>query len=454
MGLLKLRRKRAVAYYRHSREEAQEQSIPIQKTLIQDFALKNNIDIIHEESDPGISGLTSDRPGLQSLRKNWILNVDAPAFDFVLFLDVSRWGRWQDTTEFSVFENECTKNKKKIICVKNGMPRAENAQFDRLLLQVQETMAAEYSKNLSDKVFLGAIGVVQNGYSAGGNPPYALARLLLDEQRVPIRILKRRERKMISNQRVTLTLAEDGTVLTVKEIFHLFVIAKKSAQWIANYLNEKDVASPGGIEWSCQAVLRVLRNQTYIGSLVYNKTTEKLHTKKRKNPVHKWIIRTNAFSKVVQDELFEDAQERLKALYPSHRRSIERRIERARVEYLSSIVDVLVQKGFSKEDAHLGAKHLPLVFSVSTSPKSNNSQGWCFVLGEDFSAQSHVIGVGLDPDGMINEEKEHVFYLPVQKLRERQALYLKEGTDECKSYEASDELVQEKILTLISNNAN
>jgi DNA invertase Pin-like site-specific DNA recombinase len=58
--------KKAVAYYRHSAEDKQENSVAIQREHAEKFAAKHNIEIIHEEADEGVSGLIANRPGFQT----------------------------------------------------------------------------------------------------------------------------------------------------------------------------------------------------------------------------------------------------------------------------------------------------------------------------------------------------------------------------------------------------
>src|SRR3989344_6840613 len=80
--------KRAVAYYRHSAEDKQELSVPIQREQAHKFAQEHRIEIIHEEADEGETGLNADRDGFDVLFRNWILNEHAPHFDYVLGFNV------------------------------------------------------------------------------------------------------------------------------------------------------------------------------------------------------------------------------------------------------------------------------------------------------------------------------------------------------------------------------
>jgi DNA invertase Pin-like site-specific DNA recombinase len=93
LSLNKQATRRAVAYYRHSAEEKQENSVLIQREKVEKFAQEHGVEIIHYEADEGVSGLTSNRPAFNRLFTKWIENPDAPQFEYVFVLDVSRWGR-------------------------------------------------------------------------------------------------------------------------------------------------------------------------------------------------------------------------------------------------------------------------------------------------------------------------------------------------------------------------
>jgi hypothetical protein len=46
-------RPRAVAYYRHSAQGQQENSIPVQREQVREWAETNDVDVVEEFSDPG-----------------------------------------------------------------------------------------------------------------------------------------------------------------------------------------------------------------------------------------------------------------------------------------------------------------------------------------------------------------------------------------------------------------
>ena len=88
-------RVRAVAYYRHSAQDRQENSIPIQREQVCECAEQHGVEIIHGFADHGKSGLTAEgRPAFTEMMDDWVKQKDD--FEYVLCLDVSRWGRFQD----------------------------------------------------------------------------------------------------------------------------------------------------------------------------------------------------------------------------------------------------------------------------------------------------------------------------------------------------------------------
>ena len=111
-------RVRAVAYYRHSAQHREENSIPIQQDQVREWAHKNGVEIIHEFADAGKSGLTSEgRPAFTEMMDEWVKTRSD--FNYILCLDVSRWGRFQDIDQFSA---ECKKHNKQVIYTSINKP--------------------------------------------------------------------------------------------------------------------------------------------------------------------------------------------------------------------------------------------------------------------------------------------------------------------------------------------
>lgn len=211
---------KAVAYYRHSAQDRQENSVDIQREQVQAFAKENGITIIREFIDRGISGLSTEgRDGFNEMLDDYVVGGKED-FDFVLVLDVSRWGRFQDSDLSAYYSGICAKHGKKVVFTSIGFPKKDDGLLHGLHMSIERYRAASYSKELSGKVWKGCSKIASDGYWAGGMPPYGMHRLLLDEERNPVRVLKHGEHKAIHNQRVTLVPGDGCEVDVVQRIFH------------------------------------------------------------------------------------------------------------------------------------------------------------------------------------------------------------------------------------------
>lgn len=322
-------RLRAVAYYRHSAEIGQENSVEIQQDNVRSFAAKHDIEIINEFADRGKSGLNAEgRPAFNEMME-WVRTRDD--FHLILVLDVSRWGRFQDTDLSAHYESICTQHGKQIIYTHIGFTRDEDRLINQLRKSIDRYQSAEYSRTLSKKVFEGAAKVAHQGYRPGGSPPYAFHRMMLDENKEPDRILQPGQRKAIQNGRVILVPGEPTQINVVQEIFVLFTEKGFAERQIAGHLNSRGIPSPGGVQWSESSVRHILTNQQYAGAVVYNRTTQRLKTKRRSNPREQWIVTPDAYDSIVDPHLFEHAQAIIEGR--KRRTSPEQMLERLRVIY-------------------------------------------------------------------------------------------------------------------------
>jgi DNA invertase Pin-like site-specific DNA recombinase len=119
---------RAVAYYRHSAQDRQENSVAIQQEQVQQWARENGVEIIHEFADRGKSGLTAEgRDGFNEMMDAWV--TKRKDFDFVLCLDVSRWGRFQDFDLSATYSADCKRHGKQVIYTTLGKPKPNDQLY-------------------------------------------------------------------------------------------------------------------------------------------------------------------------------------------------------------------------------------------------------------------------------------------------------------------------------------
>ena len=300
-------RLRAVAYLRKSTRDQQENSIFNQRKAIDAFAERHEISIVKYFVDDGISGLTMEKRNAFMELINDYVKGGKIDFSIILVLDVTRWGRFQDIDESAHLEYTCRKHGKEIIYVTEGF-KNDNSIMDSVIKSIKRAMAAEYSKNLGEKVLAGSLTIASQGYRLGGIAPYGYNRLRLDQNKEPVGVLKPGQRKAIANERVSLTPGDDKEVNTVRDIFRKFTEDQLLESRIAVELNERKRKSPSGGKWTENSVRMILKNETYAGTLVYNRQTQRLKGPSRKNPRDKWIIVPEAFEAVISPEQYVKAQ--------------------------------------------------------------------------------------------------------------------------------------------------
>ena len=317
------KRWRAVAYMRRSTQGGQENSIDIQRETILSWTERNDVEIVAEYDDPGFSGLTADRPGFQALLSHVQQSNQGKEkdLDYVVCLDVSRWGRFQQTDKAGYYETLCADNGVDVVFVEDGDLRRheydgddEDSSGEELMKTlgrpVKRYLAKEHSRVLSKKVLAGTKKVSWQGNRAGGPPPFGTLRMEVDSQRNEIGIMKPKQHKCNPNNRVKLTPDEEGNAEVVREIFNLFVSKKKTEKQVAAILNEQNTPAPMGGKWRATGIRHILQNEQYAGSVIYYKTRHKLGKKKTyRNPPQKWIRVPGSYKPVVEQEIFDASQE-------------------------------------------------------------------------------------------------------------------------------------------------
>jgi hypothetical protein len=116
--------------------------------------------------------------------------------------DVSRWGRFQDPDESGYLEFLC--KRAGVVVHYCAEPFVNDGSLPSMILKsLKRTMAAEYSRELSVKVFAGQCRLVDLGCHVGGRIGFGFRRLLVDEEYRPKGELLPGQRKSIQSDRVT-----------------------------------------------------------------------------------------------------------------------------------------------------------------------------------------------------------------------------------------------------------
>jgi len=296
----------AAAYVRMSTEH-QKYSTDNQMDGIYQYAKKYGLEVVKVYSDEGKSGLNiKGRANLARM----IADVQGgnPGYEYILVFDISRWGRFQDADEAAHYE---------YICRRSGVTvQYCNEQFQNdgsigstVFKNVKRSMAGEYSRELSGKVFHGACRLIRLGYKQGGTAGYGLRRMLINEAGERKGLLKMGEHKSIQTDRVILVPGPEEEVKTVRWMYHAFVKLGKPESEIAQILNDRGILTDFQRPWTRATVHEVLTNEKYIGNNVYHRTSFKLKAKHVANPPDKWVRADGVFEAIVAPKLFLAARE-------------------------------------------------------------------------------------------------------------------------------------------------
>lgn len=303
----------AAQYLRMSTED-QQYSIANQKSRIQEYAQQNGFEIVKTYEDPGKTGvIIKKRKGLSGLLKE-VVSGEAK-FKAILVYDVSRWGRFQNPDEAAHYE---------FLCATSGIPLhycAEQFSNDgtassSIVKALKRSMAAEFSRELGEKVFRGKTRLAQMGFWMGGPPGYGYRRRLVSGHGQPKQILKDGEQKSVKTDRITLAFGPRKEVESVRLIFAMAAQGQNCTE-IVRELNQRHILIHGK-EWNDVTVLHILTNPKYTGANVWYRHTQRLHTPLRLVDPQSWIGRSDAFPPIVDQHTFDRAQTTIQKMRDSH----------------------------------------------------------------------------------------------------------------------------------------
>jgi DNA invertase Pin-like site-specific DNA recombinase len=313
---------RAAEYVRMSTEH-QQYSTENQSDIIHRYAEAYGMTITRTYSDQGKSGLNlAGRDALRQLIRD--VESGAADFDAILVYDVSRWGRFQDADESAYYEYLCKRANIAVHYCAEPFPN-DGSLSSTLLKTIKRTMAGEYSRELSVKVFAGQCRLIELGFRQGGTAGYGLRRLLRDQHGNPKGLLMRGDHKSLQTDRVVLVPGPKEEVAVVRDVYRRFTEDRQTEHEIAEILNARGIRSDFGRSWTRATIHQLLTNPKYAGANVYNRRSFKLKKKRITNPPDMWIRRDDAFEPIAAPEVFRRAQEIIDARH--HRFSDEEMLD-------------------------------------------------------------------------------------------------------------------------------
>lgn len=295
----------SAAQYVRMSDEAQQYSIDNQKAAIQEYATSHHFVIVKTYADAGKSGvIAKNRPALRELIKDVVSGNTQ--YKAILVYDVSRWGRFPNSDEAAHYE---------FLCSSSGIPlhycaepfTNDGTASSSLLKALKRSMAAEFSRELGEKVFRGKTRLAQLGFWTGGPPGYGYRRLMVSENGQRKQMLKCGEHKSLTTDRVILVLGPGVEVKRVREIFSM-AIKGFGCTAIARDLNQRGKFKRPGRPWSPRDVRNIVTNAKYAGCNVWNRYTQRLRGKRLPVDPQQWITKPGAFASIIGRETFDRVQ--------------------------------------------------------------------------------------------------------------------------------------------------
>ena len=285
-------------YIRLSREDGDKQeseSIGNQRKILQRYVKENNLCLVKEYVDDGISGTTFDRPSFNEL----LQDIENKTIDMVITKDLSRLGRDYIKTGFYL-EDYFPKNSIRYVAITDGIDTYIDSTNNDIT-PFKAIMNDMYAKYISKKIRSVLKEKQQQGEYMCSIPAYGYKRhptiknkLIIDEQVKDV----------------------------VEKIFDMYTNGHGSVE-IVNYLNTNKYLSPTGYrktgivqdynktsyDWNEVTLCNMLKNEVYIGNTVQNKKSvisykvKKIRTIEKENQIrvdntHEAIIDKDTFEKV------------------------------------------------------------------------------------------------------------------------------------------------------------
>ena len=277
--------------------QAKDGTINSQLEALREYAQENNLTVVQECIDNGVSGSTLERDGLDELRDLAL----AGEIEGVLILSPDRLSRKQ-AYQIILLEEF----KKRSIQVLFTSQQFDDSPEGNLMLQIQGAVSEFERAKIVDRMRRGMKHAVKKGQVLGGNTPYGYLFVHKTEHTIARWEINEEEAEI------------------VRLVFDLYVRKDMKGTAIATYLNDKGILPRSGAKWWAQVIYNILKNESYLG-IAYMYKTKKVRPQKhpkvsKKNSVKKRTqIPTKIedrigipVPKVIDRPMWETAQELLK----------------------------------------------------------------------------------------------------------------------------------------------
>ncbi len=424
------------------KNESVENQIDMAKKFVEDWnqSHPDKINVVECYTDLGKTGSNFNRDAFQCLMQD----IRMGEINCVIVKDLSRFGR-NYLEAGNYIEKIFPFLGVRFISVADeydtGSDRVQDCQ---MASEIKNLVNDMYAKDFSRKACLSLSQRRQEGSYVGGPPPYGYISAWKEKKRM--------------------LLPDENTVEIVRYIYRKF-IETESYTAVANDLNQRRINPPAIYKksgkvycppdapykgWDKSAVERILKSETYQGTLVQGKSN--ITAKNEKNRIHKeeneWVITKDTHKPLIDGEIYDKArkicekiQERRKGCaHPSQRVPIEEN-SFDKVLYCGVCGRKMTRNSYVKKFADGSQKRMDGYFCINggasrvdSCPSSNRISGQqlldlLFVLFEmEFSVHLDRQRVYLKKGEMLIEQERKKLERKILSIRkERERLDMEEG---------------------------
>jgi len=284
------------AYCRVSTDkEDQLNSLEAQKEFFTEYTKRTGDNLIKLYADEGISG-TKIKNRKEFLRM--LADAEHGLFDMVVVKDISRFARNTVDLLQSVRKLKALGIETQFLTA--NMTSMGNSEF---VLTIFGALAQEESANTSKRVKFGKKMNAEKGRVP--NIVYGYDKTIGDYFNLSVN-------------------EEEAKV--VRQIYKWYTEEGYGAAKIANMLNERGCKTKRGCNWSQNAVCRILTNEIYTGKIINGKeeVADFLTGQRKEKDESEWMVVVRPELRMIEDEVFDRAQEILKGRHTSFHMTHER----------------------------------------------------------------------------------------------------------------------------------
>ena len=284
------------AYCRVSTDKSDQlNSLETQKEFFLEYTKRTGDNLIKLYADEGISGTKiKNRKEFQRM----LADAEKGLFDMVVVKDISRFARNTVDLLQSVRRLKSLGIETQFLTA--NMTSMGNSEF---VLTIFGALAQEESANTSKRIKFGKKMNAEKGRVP--NIVFGYDKTIGDYFNLSI---------------------NENEVMAIRQIFQWYTEEGYGGSKIANMLNERGIKTKRGNNWSQNSVCRILTNEIYTGKIINGKEeiADFLTGQRKEKDESEWLVTLRPELRIIEDEVFDKAQDILKGRHDSFKITHER----------------------------------------------------------------------------------------------------------------------------------